>query len=271
MRKSRQSSVISHQSCVANVEGEFERRYFEDSDFPPGLKGGDEVRGYGYYPNYFPVVEAQLATLVELTGARSLLDVGCGKGALAGYARQHWGVRATGVDRSRHATHIARRATGGRMTARADCARLPFGDGRFDLVYCNGVLQYLEAGAARAALGEIARLARRAAFVSNIAAAQRQSEWGQRDHLTRLYLRPRQWAGLLQAAQPPASPLRVAPLPFEGESAVLLYDAAALGAAFPLRFVELAVERMRRLGALARTPPGLAGWRDEISRRRERG
>lgn len=246
---------------------DFERRYFEDPEFAPGLKGGDEVQGYGYYPDYFPVVEAQLATLVELTEARDLLDVGCGKGALAAYVRQHWGVKTTGVDRSRYATRMARRAAGGRLTVCADCARLPFGEARFDLVYSNGVLQYLEAAAARGALGEIARLTRRAAFVSNIAAAERQSEWGKRDHLTRLYLRPRQWAGLLQAAVPPASPLRAVPLPFEGEAAVLLYDAAALGAAFPRRFVELALERMRRLGALSRTPPGLATWRDEISRR----
>lgn len=249
---------------------DFERRYFEDPEFAPGLKGGDEVRGYGYYPDYFPVVEAQLATLVELTRASSLLDVGCGKGALAAYARQHLGVQTTGVDRSRYATRIARRAPGGRLTVCADCARLPFGS-QFDLVYSNGVLQYLEAGAVRSALGEIARLTRRAAFVSNIAAAQRQSEWGQRDHLTRLYLRPRQWAALLQTALPQASPLRVVPLPFEGESAVLLYDAAALGAVFPLRFVELALERMRRLGALARTPPGLTTWREVASWRRGPG
>ncbi|HVB40096.1 MAG TPA: hypothetical protein VNE83_04310, partial [Terriglobales bacterium] len=58
----------------------FEEQYFEDPGFAPGLKGGDEVRGYGYYPDYFAIVEAQLSALIELSGASVLLDAGCGKG-----------------------------------------------------------------------------------------------------------------------------------------------------------------------------------------------
>ncbi|MGH9487883.1 MAG: class I SAM-dependent methyltransferase [Terriglobales bacterium] len=243
-------------------EGRFERRYFEDPDYAPGLKGGDEVRGYGYYPDYFPVVEAQLSTLVELTGARTLLDAGCGKGALAAWARRDLGVRAVGVDLSRYAVRCARTAWGGGLTLRADCTRLPFPPAQFDLVYCNGVLQYLDAAPARAALAELARCARLAVFVSNIAALQRGSDWGRHDHLTSLYLRPRQWAALARESASRLDPLwRAAPLPFEGESAVLLYRPTALGVAFSLRFVECALERMRRLGARPRTPPALAAWR----------
>ncbi|MGH9413440.1 MAG: class I SAM-dependent methyltransferase [Terriglobales bacterium] len=245
---------------------EFERRYFEDPNFPPGLKGGDEVRGYGYYPDYFPVVEAQLATLIELTGARSLLDVGCGKGALAAYARQHLGVRAFGADSSRYATREARRTAGGELTVCADCARLPFASASFDAVYSNGMLQYLEADAARAALREMVRLTCRAAFISSIAAAQQRSDWGRRDHLTRLYLRPRQWALLLAQSLPPGTAWRAVPLPFEGESAILLFDRAVFSAALPLRFVDLALDRMHRLGALPRMPPGLTAWRAAHSR-----
>ena len=135
---------------------------------------------------------------------------------------------------------------------------MPFADGSFDLTWCNGVLQYLEAAAARQALAEIVRVTRRAAFVSNIAAAQRYTDWGRRDELTRLFLRPGQWAALaLEMAAASAPPcLRVMALPFEGESAILMY-APVLGTAFPLRFVELALERQQRLGALPRRPPGL--------------
>ncbi len=236
---------------------EFEEQYFEDPTFPPGLKGGDEVRGYGYFPDYFPIVEAQLSSLAELSEGAGLLDLGCGKGALAAYARKDLGLTVVGLDGSRYATVLARRARGGELTVRAAATRLPFADASFDLVWCNGVLQYLEADAARAALEEIRRVTRVAAFVSNIAAAQRQTEWGRLDQLTRLYLRPRQWAALLDpAAAAEANPLRVAPLPFEGESAILLYR-AGLGSHFPLRFVELSLERMQRLGALNRRPPGL--------------
>ncbi len=241
---------------------EFEERYFEDPGFAPGLKGGDEVRGYGYFPDYFPIVEAQLSALAELSGAESLLDAGCGKGALAAYARQDLGLRVTGLDRSRHGLASAARAFGGARSVRADCARLPFKAAAFDAAWCNGVLQYLAADDARAALAGLVRVARRAVFVSNIAAAQRHTEWGRRDPLTRLYLGPRSWAALAAEAAPS---WRVAALPFEGESAILLWR-APLTAVFPLRFVELALERQRRLGALRRSPPGL----DDFYRRQAR-
>lgn len=237
----------------------FEEQYFEDPTFPPGLKGGDEVRGYGYYPDYFPIVEAQLSSLAELAGGATLLDVGCGKGALAAYARQDLGLEVVGADASRYATTCAARAFGGGGTVRAASARLPFAAASFDLAWCNGVLQYLEADAARASLAEIGRVATRAAFISNIAAAQRQTEWGRRDRLTRLYLRPRQWEALA-TAECAAAGWSVAALPFEGEAAILLYRRQSLGAAFPLRFLELALERMSRLGALTRQPPGLDGF-----------
>lgn len=248
------------------ARGAFEEQYFEDINFPPGLKGGDEVRGYGYYPEYFPIVEAQLSSLIELTGAGTLLDVGCGKGALAAYARRDLGVSVTGADASRYAVLCARHAHGGDLTVRCDCARLPFRDEAFDLVWCNGVLQYLEADAARAALAGMARVAGTAVFVSNIAAAQRQTEWGRRDRLTRLYLRPKEWAALAADCLPPGSGWRSVALPFEGESAMLIGPSAA-ATSLALRFVDLSLERMRRLGALTRTPPALASWRAGLPRR----
>jgi SAM-dependent methyltransferase len=233
---------------------EFEERYFEDPDFEPGLKGGDEVAGYGYFPDYFPIVEAQLSALVELSQAETLLDAGCAKGALAAYAREDLGVQVVGLDRSRYGVAFAARKPGGALTVRGDCARLPFAAAAFDAAWCNGVLQYLDGAAARAALAGLARIARRAVFVSNIAAAQRRTEWGRRDQLTRLYLGARQWAAVAAASIAP--PWHAAALPFEGESAILLWR-EPLVATFPLRFVELSLERMQRLGALRRSPPGL--------------
>lgn len=236
----------------------FEEQYFEDPNFPPGLKGGDEVTGYGYYPEYFPIVEAQLSALLELSGARTVLDAGCGKGALAAYARRDLGARVVGLDASLYAVRCAVCQTGGEFTVRGRVDALPFQSGSFDAGWCNGVLQYVDADAARAALTALARVARRAVFVSNIAAAQRRLEWGRTDLLTRLYLRPGQWAALAASAAPA---WRVTALPFEGESAILLDRPRLTGAGFPLRFTELALERMRRLGALRRSPPGLESFR----------
>ncbi len=232
---------------------EFERRYFEDPDFPPGLKGGDEVAGYGYYPDYFPIVEAQLASLAEVAGARSLLDAGCGKGALAEYARRALGLRVFAADRSAYALAHARRRGGGELSCRADVGRLPFRARSFDLVWSNGVLQYLDGHAAADALAELHRVARLAVFVSNIAAAERHSDWGAHDSLTRLYLTPGAWESLAHRALGPQA--CVLALPYEGESAILILK--NMRPAQAARMVELSLERMRRLGAAVRRPPRL--------------
>jgi len=231
----------------------FELRYFEDPHYPPGLKGGDEVKGYGYYPEYFPIVQAQLATLAELTGAHSLLDAGCGKGALAEYARRSLHLEVVGADFSDYATRQAHRRQGGENTVRTDVGRLPFSDASFNLCWCNGVLQYLEREQAQRALLEIARVSRTAAFVSNIAARQQYTDWGRHDELTRLYLRPQQWVSWARALG-----LEAIALPFEGESAILMTPQRS---SLALRFVELSLERTHKLGALYRQPPGLAAFR----------
>lgn len=235
-------------------QSKFEQQYFEDPEFAPGLKGGDEVRGYGYYPDYFPIIEAQIATLIELTQARTLVDAGCGKGALAEYVRSELGVATVGTDLSSYAVQAARAHHGGKLTVQSAVTALPFKDDAFEACWSNGVLQYLEAGAARRALAEIFRVTQKAAFVSNIAAAQRYTEWGNHDHLTQLYLSPAQWESLARSCGANA-----VALPFEGESAVLLVKNASR--MLPLRFVEQSLERMARLGCLRRKPAGLAGFR----------
>jgi SAM-dependent methyltransferase len=235
----------------------FDRRYFEDPSYAAGLKGGDEVSGYGYYPDYFPIVEAQLSALVELGEARSLLDVGCAKGGLAEYARQHLRVKTIALDFSDYAVSQARRRAGGELTVRATASCLPFAACAFDVCWCNGVLQYLDAEQARSAIRELARVARRASFVSNIAAVERRSDWGLEDDLTRLYLTPRQWEGLARNVG-----VEAYALPFEGEAAMLLVSSAER--LLPLRFLELSLERMQRLGALRRSPPKLEAFRERF-------
>lgn len=237
---------------------DFEERYFEDPHFAPGLKGGDEVRGYGYFPAYFPIVQAQLAALAELAEAETMLDAGCGKGALAEYARHSLRLTVTGLDYSAYAVRQARRRAGGERTVRGDIAALPFRPAGFDLVWCNGALQYLDADGARAALVELARVARRAVFVSSIAAFHERGDWARHDPLTRLYLRPGQWEGLARACG-----LDAIALPFEGESAALIGGGELHGGigGLALAFAERALDYQRRLGALDRIPPGLDAFR----------
>ncbi len=232
----------------------FEEQYFEDPNFAPGLKGGDEVSGYGYYSDYFPVIQAQLAALVELSEGETMLDAGCGKGALAEYARTCLQLDVTGCDISDYATRIARQRQGGKNTVRAACLALPFPDQSFDLVWSNGVLQYLSPDEARHSLAEIGRVTRMAAFVSNIAAAVQQEEWSHQDHMTRLYLRPSQWESLARQQGWTA-----VALPYEGESAILIVKQAS--PLLPLRMVDLSFEYMRRLGCLPRCPYNLDAFR----------
>jgi 2-polyprenyl-3-methyl-5-hydroxy-6-metoxy-1,4-benzoquinol methylase len=90
---------------------------------------------------------AYLPRLVDFSGFRGLqvLEVGCGIGIdLARFARG--GALVTGIDFSRTAVEMARKyfAFDGLpgTILEQDGARMDFGNGCFDVVYCHGVLQY---------------------------------------------------------------------------------------------------------------------------------
>lgn len=76
---------------------------------------------------------------------RDVLEIGCGAGLdLVRFARG--GARVTGVDIAPRALELARGycevAGVGASLLEADGACLPFGESRFDLVYCHGVLPF---------------------------------------------------------------------------------------------------------------------------------
>ena len=89
-----------------------------------------------------------LPDIVDFHGyrGRRLLEIGCGIGTdLVRFARG--GARVTGLDLAARSVELARRNAGlhGAGTAGfcvADGEALPFPDGRFDVVYAHGVLQY---------------------------------------------------------------------------------------------------------------------------------
>jgi len=91
---------------------------------------------------------------------RTVLDVGCGDGALTNLLLQR-GLVVTGLDFSRTALqHVA----GPRVVGAVDA--LPFADRSFDLVLCAEVLEHLPEHAFAAARAEIERVAARWIVVS---------------------------------------------------------------------------------------------------------
>jgi ubiquinone/menaquinone biosynthesis C-methylase UbiE len=97
-------------------------------------------------------------TLAGLDGCRRLVDVGCGTGRFAAFARQRLGARVWGVDPSAEMLRRARARpdTRGIGWKQGVAERLPFQDGWFDAAHMHLVVHTL-ADRGRA-LAEIARV-----------------------------------------------------------------------------------------------------------------
>jgi SAM-dependent methyltransferase len=92
-----------------------------------------------------------------LSGARRVLDVGCGEGQISRLARSLPGVdRVVGVDPTWAQLRLAAARGGGVGLARAGAARLPLRDGAVDAVVACLVLEHVEE--LDAALGEVGRV-----------------------------------------------------------------------------------------------------------------
>lgn len=125
----------------------------------------DATRG----TDFFQLVKQRTLELMELGAGERAADLGCGTGeeARAMAVRVGPGGRAVGVDLS--ATMIAKarqRRQAGEGAAeflQADVQSLPFADGSFDAIRAERLLQHTPD--ADAAIGEIVRVAKRAARV----------------------------------------------------------------------------------------------------------
>jgi SAM-dependent methyltransferase len=87
-----------------------------------------------------------------------VLDLGCGVGHLLGWLTLHAPARYEGLDLSLNSARTARVTTGIRGVSVGDAGRLPFRDGSYDRVVCNGAAHHLPD--LPAALREIARVLR---------------------------------------------------------------------------------------------------------------
>ena len=87
-------------------------------------------------------------------GVRSILDVGCGDGALTNRLADDWDV--TGVDMSAAALEHVQTAA-----VQASATELPFPDASFDLVLSTEMLEHLVLDDYRRAISEMGRVTRR--------------------------------------------------------------------------------------------------------------
>jgi SAM-dependent methyltransferase len=89
----------------------------------------------------------------------TIIDVGCGDGAITNALGQQWAV--TGVDSSRTALqHVTTEAV------LADARELPFADSSFDLAMSSQMLEHLDDATYHAAVVELRRVARRYLLIS---------------------------------------------------------------------------------------------------------
>ena len=128
---------------------------------------GDRRYGYGGYRydgRWLPVARA-MAAQYSLAPGQRVLDVGCGKGFLLHeFTRAVPGVAVAGLDVSDYALEHAKPEVRPFLTL-GSAASLPYADASFDLVVSLGTLHNLGVGDLFAALREIARVARRQAYV----------------------------------------------------------------------------------------------------------
>jgi ubiquinone/menaquinone biosynthesis C-methylase UbiE len=118
-------------------------------------------------------VQAELATMLGVTGARSmsLLDVGTGIGDIPSRAQQTW--RANGLTLTAYGIDICpsllrdARARG-IVPICADALALPIASKSVDIVICSQTLHHFEASDAVAVLRELDRVARQRVIVSDI-------------------------------------------------------------------------------------------------------
>ncbi len=132
----------------------------------------------------FQDAQALAERVLSTCGTGSLLDVGCGMGALVRVFLAA-GIDATGIDVSARAVEYTNSLAPGRF-CQGSVLRLPFDDSAFETVVSTDVLEHLAEEDIPKAVHELHRVARRFAFLTVATAPDRDRRW----HLT---VRERAW------------------------------------------------------------------------------
>jgi ubiquinone/menaquinone biosynthesis C-methylase UbiE len=135
---------------------------------PEGPAGNTFDKYHTANPLYRVLVRSFLATvraLARSTGARSVLEVGCGEGHLARYLTADWDVPLfAAFDLSPGIVAQGARLGGRPLFHVADSYALPFPEASFDLVLMCEVMEHL--AHPEWALAEVCRVARRGCLLS---------------------------------------------------------------------------------------------------------
>ncbi len=110
----------------------------------------------GFTDGADPEYEEQILPLAaaELSGARRVLDVGCGDGQISRLAAG-LGAEVVGIDPTWNCVTVAQQR-GGASFARAEAAALPFADGSFDAIVACLVFEHIRE--VDQAIAEVARV-----------------------------------------------------------------------------------------------------------------
>jgi SAM-dependent methyltransferase len=112
----------------------------------------------GFTDGADPEYEEQILPMAarEMSGARSVLDIGCGDGQISRLAHRLGVPRVVGIDPTWNQLKVASERAGGVHYVRSGAADLPFGSSEFDLVVACLVFEHIQE--VDAAIAEVARV-----------------------------------------------------------------------------------------------------------------
>jgi len=165
--------LVNYPKAKRDVEGRGQSKSEADRaiarQFGKEFFDGERSTGYGgfkYFPRFWQPVIPTFQQHWGLTGASSVLDVGCAKGFMMhDLAELIPGITVKGIDVSEYAIENAMESMRPHVQV-ADARSLPFADKSFDVVISINTVHNLERADCAKALQEIERVARGKSFIT---------------------------------------------------------------------------------------------------------